>query len=112
MNLRPWPQVGGTIQAIIDEIRLALQRIPADQLIELEVTSGTEVQRDSLGSKPVGFIPISAVAATGGALAIASWSFNSDPRDSANRKLPGMHGITVTFTSGTTGTVTGRLVGA
>lgn len=111
MNLRPWPQIGGTIQTIIDEIRLALQRVPSDRIIELEVTSGTELKRDSLGSKPVGFIPISAVATTGGALAIASWSFNSDPRDSANNKLAGMYGITVTFTSGTTGIVTGRLVG-
>lgn len=112
MNLRPWPQVGGTIQTIIDEIRLALQRVSVDPLITLELTSGTEVQRDSLGSKPVGFIPISAVATTGEKLAIASWSFNSDPRDSANNKLAGMYGITVTFVSGTTGTVTGRLVGA
>lgn len=104
MKLPPW--FGTTLQALRDEIRTALERANADPLVSITLTSGTEQAVKYGGARPVGFVPVAAYDSTGAVLAIASWSFNPSPASG-----PGFYGVTVTFVSGSTGTVTGRLIG-
>ncbi len=71
------------------------------------IASGTELQRkDPRLFRPIGFIPICVVNASGSGLGIASWAFNPQPSNGE-----GWHGVTVTVTSGTIARVTGVLLG-
>lgn len=111
MKPRPWANIGGPIQAIIDDIRRLLEAHPDDPRVDIDVTSGVEKHVKFTGSKPWGFSHGGAFDASGLPLEIASFAFIDRPQDGAGRVKTDHYGVKVTFLSGTTGTVRGRLLG-